>query len=794
MDTQITNVVQAFKTDKQYTIPSFQRNYVWTRDGQWEPLWEDVSALASRIDAGEEVLPHFLGTIITKDIGSRRFISRWWVVDGQQRLTTLQILLAATRSVFSERDLRNFARVLDGCLSHDPDVVETDEDKYKIAPKKAEEGDYVAFSSIMDACLSEDNPPVLESRLIACYAFFQHAVREWLDSRPTASVTASATALTQAIRQKLRVVDIRLGSDDNAHTIFEALNARGKPLTEWEKTKNYLLSIATRRDDPDGDRTYKEHLATYDSEDYWAGDASDRGKHIDHFLFYFAQIELPGRRRTISGDSGFHALRRNRIYRDFRYVGEHLYRRDQGELQKMLGRFDRFAGIYRDIDEGRRATSGGFSDYALKVMGRRHVLSLSSLVPVFMILIDRLGRGSELDRVLRIVDSYLMRRVALKGRYRDFDSVAFSLVQALRDAEVEDVTSVVLLRLMPIRGWNWWPQDDEVTRHFRTGDMYHQISSERLTLLLAGIAERMHNENRTSSGGSFTLGKVTIEHVAPQHWKPHWAKVFNFDGSDQDESRINGLVHRIGNLTVVSYNSALSNSPWSSKKKLLKRDNLELNQRLLRDREGEVWNEAEIDRRSMQLANYVNTIWPHAEVLAKELDIELPKASPSPRLSSPSESDDQRPLTDRQRNSRRYRQFWTHYAQRYPDGGVRAGHGSSNAWIRRGSQNPDISLAFTRGSVGIFLTRWQRVPQDYSAWVAERQAITDEVLGPGARLHRWKGFDTHNADNWSAMCDWLHEKLVVLLQILEAQPDGTPPLTPPPQSPATPPARTAEVP
>ena len=101
---------------------------------------------------------------------------------------------------------------------------------------------------------------------------------------------------------------------------------------------------------------------------------------------------------------------------------------------------------------------------------------------------------------------------------------------------------------------------------------------------------------------------------------------------------------------------------------------------------------------------------------------------------------------------------------------------------------------FTRGSVGIFLTRWQRVPQDDSAWVAERQAITDEVLGPGARLHRWKGFDTHNADNWSAMCDWLHEKLVVLLQILEAQPDGTPPLTPPPQSPATPPARTAEVP
>lgn len=622
MDTQITNVVQAFNIDKQYTIPSFQRNYVWTRDGQWEPLWEDVKALASRIEAGEEVMPHFLGTIITKDIGSRRFISCWWVVDGQQRLTTLQILLAATRSVFSERDLGRYARILDGCLFHGPDVANLDEDKYKIAPKRAKEGDYVAFSSIMNACLSEDSPPVLESRLVACYAFFQHAAREWLDSRPTASVTASAAALTKAIRQKLRVVDIRLGSDDNAHTIFEALNARGEPLTEWEKTKNYILSIATRPDDPDGDQTYQDHLATYDSEDYWAGDAQDPGKRIDHFLFYFAQIELPGRRRTISDDSRYHALRRTRIYRDFRYVGEHLYRRDQNELREMLCRIGRFAGIYQDIEKGREAAAaGGFSTYALKVMGRQHVLGLNSLVPVFMILIDRLGRDAELDGVLRIVDSYLMRRVALKGRYRNFDSVAFSLVQALRDAEVKNIPSVVLSRLMAIRGSNWWPRDDEVTRHFQTGDMYHRISSGRLKLLLAGIAEQMHNENRNTSAGRFTLGNVTIEHVAPQDWRPHWAEVFNFDGSDENASRIDGLVHRIGNLTVVSYNSELSNSPWSTKKRLLRRDNLELNRRLLDDMNGEVWNEAEIDRRSMQLAEYVNRIWPHAEVLAQELGV-----------------------------------------------------------------------------------------------------------------------------------------------------------------------------
>ena len=159
--------------------------------------------------------------------------------------------------------------------------------------------------------------------------------------------------------------------------------------------------------------------------------------------------------------------------------------------------------------------------------------------------------------------------------------------------------------------------------------MYHGISSGRLKLLLAGIAEEMHRENRFDTT-DFTVAEATIEHIAPQRWQPHWADVFDFDGSDEDAGRISGLVHRIGNLTVVSYNSPLSNSPWTTKKELLDKDNLELNRRLLRDMQGEVWNEPEIDRRSMQLAGYVNRLWPHAEVLAKALEIELPVSPPSP--------------------------------------------------------------------------------------------------------------------------------------------------------------------
>ena len=633
MDTLITTMLLAFPTRKQWVIPSYQRNYVWTEEGQWAPLWEDLMALTERVREADSVdadaEPHFLGTVITKRIPSfkpRRHIDYWSVVDGQQRLTTLQLLMAAARAAFIQHSLDKPASMLSEVLAEADHYVGGPGDQHKIrhkSSKRWEKSDYAVFRTIIDSSRSEPSSGVTAgSPLGDCYNYFRGTADAWLRELSEDDRGIYVTAFTTAVLQKLVVADIRLSQGQNSHAIFEALNARGEPLTEWEKTKNYILSLAVSTDDPDGDLTYGEHLERYDADGYWRG-------RIDTFLLYFAWLEVPRARRLVPGIESPQAERlpANRLYREFRYVGEHLYRSHHTEFEGMLRRLRRYADIFRDIDEASEATNRGFSDHALKVMGRRHILNLSSLLPVLMILIDRLGRGREFDRVLRIVDSYLMRRIACKGRYRDFDSFAFSLVQALRDAEKQDIPYVVLSRLMAIRGWNWWPRDDEVTMHFRAGDMYHGISSGRLRLLLGEIAEEMHAENDCDTT-KFTIAEATIEHIAPQHWEPHWADVFNFDRSDEDASRISGLVHRIGNLTVVSYNSKLSNSPWPTKEELLKKDKLELNRRLLDDMKDEVWNEAEIDRRSMQLAGYVNRLWPDAEALAKELDIELPVSPP----------------------------------------------------------------------------------------------------------------------------------------------------------------------
>lgn len=127
-------------------------------------------------------------------------------------------------------------------------------------------------------------------------------------------------------------------------------------------------------------------------------------------------------------------------------------------------------------------------------------------------------------------------------------------------------------------------------------------------------------------------------------------------------------------------------------------------------------------------------------------------------------------LGSRSENVTRYREFGTHYAQRYPRDGVRANHGLANFWVRPRKDAPAISLTFAlaAGQVGVFFTPRGVSKEAMEAWYAERRQVIRETLGDEVSF--WERFDTHNKDNWDAMCDWLHEKLGRYLKIVEAEP------------------------
>jgi len=229
-----------------YVVPLFQRPYVWTMTDQWEPLWEDVRALTERLIATPAnaygpslVAPHFLGAIVLEQqLMPSAFVEVRHVVDGQQRLTTLQLLLDAAQLVVEQHgtdmDSKGL-RVLvlnDAALSAEPDHV------YKVWPT---DRDQDAFRAAMDndAVVSAD---LATSRVAQAHAYFVDAITTWAEvtDEPTA-VQLRLNGLVRALREHLKLVVIDLEPGDNAQVIFETLNtgaARCSPLT-WSRTSSF---------------------------------------------------------------------------------------------------------------------------------------------------------------------------------------------------------------------------------------------------------------------------------------------------------------------------------------------------------------------------------------------------------------------------------------------------------------------------------------------------------------------------------------------------------------------------
>jgi len=255
-----------------YVVPLFQRPYVWTMTDQWEPLWEDVRALTERLIATPAnaygpslVAPHFLGAIVLEQqLMPSAFIEVRHVVDGQQRLTTLQLLLDAAQLVVEQHgtdmDSRGL-RVLvlnDAALSAEPDHV------YKVWPT---DRDQDAFRAAMDndAVVSAD---LATSRVAQAHAYFVDAITKWAEvtDEPTA-VQLRLNGLVRALREHLKLVVIDLEPGDNAQVIFETLNHRGSPLLAADLVKNFVFQIAQAQGQA-LQALYRKHWAPLDT-DYW---------------------------------------------------------------------------------------------------------------------------------------------------------------------------------------------------------------------------------------------------------------------------------------------------------------------------------------------------------------------------------------------------------------------------------------------------------------------------------------------------------------------------------------------
>jgi uncharacterized protein with ParB-like and HNH nuclease domain len=242
VDTAVRTPLEIFNLPQHLVVPLFQRPYVWDEDRQWQPLWNDIRRLTEhRLDHPSSSATHFLGAVVLQATDNQSgTLQPRSIIDGQQRLTTLQVLLDAAAAVFEVFDLDHLAGQIEGLTHNSSHFVHSDEDALKLRHTNR---DRLAFDEVMRA-----DPPVdydaltHRSALITrAHRFFSSKVEDWLNATTDATVQTRAEALTVVVSRALQLVVIDLRADENSQEIFETLNARGTPLTAADLIKNFVF-------------------------------------------------------------------------------------------------------------------------------------------------------------------------------------------------------------------------------------------------------------------------------------------------------------------------------------------------------------------------------------------------------------------------------------------------------------------------------------------------------------------------------------------------------------------------
>jgi hypothetical protein len=246
VDALIKTVNELFTAMHRYTVPAYQRPYVWTEDRQWQPLWEDVERVAdARLEDSED--HHFLGAIvIRREKTPPGGITEWSVIDGQQRLTTLQLLISAMACAARDDDYSSEGKKLAKLIQHDEEDADGDA-RYKFWPTSVNRDAFRQVASVEGPPDDYEDDP--RNHIHEAWLFFRARAHDYAHAEGAEGdeVGMRYGALREAITGLLQLVTISLEKDDPAQVIFETLNARGTPLLALDLVKNALFDAAEKK-------------------------------------------------------------------------------------------------------------------------------------------------------------------------------------------------------------------------------------------------------------------------------------------------------------------------------------------------------------------------------------------------------------------------------------------------------------------------------------------------------------------------------------------------------------------
>jgi uncharacterized protein DUF262/uncharacterized protein DUF1524 len=590
-------VTQLFELAVRYLVPLYQRPYVWKEEDQWEPLWGDVvTLLEHQIEGDGQQYSHFMGAIVLDQITQAPGkIPIYTVIDGQQRLTTLQIVLAAASNVAAEFGGERDAEIMRDLVRNDPKRA-TGEETFKVWPTNANR---LAFQAVMaDGGPPEGHEDDPNNRIDEAYAFFHDRVKEWASEADEELRQDRLELLRITICELLKVVSITLEADDNAQVIFETLNARGTPLLALDLVKNAVFLEADRRGlqtDSLYEQVWKPEFDVPERDEYWRQERR-QGRLFrpvaELFLMHWLTMKL---RRLIPATELFSIFR-----------GQVLSATPPPEIGDLIPEICRDAGTMRSFDD---LESGSVE---AMFFDRLQILDITTVLPLMLFLFREPAISPERRRrSLQVVESWLVRRMIMGLSTKNYSQqipVMIGRVAAAADRADE----VILEELRTgIGKASVWPTDDELRAQLLTRGMYGYIGQARIAMVLSAVETSLY----TSKVEALQIPKgLSIEHVLPQDWEEHWPLPSGLSADEllaAEEART-ARIHRLGNLTITSLplNSAMQNAAWLVKQKQLNKGSKLLINQWLIDEFPDRFEESSIDRRGEWLADRIISSWP----------------------------------------------------------------------------------------------------------------------------------------------------------------------------------------
>jgi len=518
------------------------------------------------------------------------------VIDGQQRLTTLQILFDAIYGVLVQRNYEGLASQMENLVRNQDAYISDQSDRFKVWPTNR---DRPAFDEVMATALPDYSKlKHRESRLVRAHQFFLRTVSDWLDE---GEPDRRANALVTSVSKHLELVVIDLQAEEDAQEIFETLNARGTPLTAADLIKNFVFQ-RLQLGDEETERAYHDYWQRFETP-FWETEVS-----VGRILYTRSSLFFTQWLVAMTGEE----ITEREVFSRFKRFATD----ESAAIQDLLPRISRTAAVYQEFSEKAAASTGELSRLEMFVY-RLGVLNYETVKPFIIWLTDPDRppiAPDQFDKALDSLESWFVRRMLTKSSSNSYNNTMSALIREVASKDRQLVGEVVEDFLVALSGSNsntHWPSDSEVLEFLSSQPIYRRISRAKLRMVLEAVEDARRGygsgAKKTFSEQPVVRGECSLEHVMPQEWTKNWP------GEEYGEGGLsrNDLIHHLGNLVLVTQalNSKVSNGPWSEKKASLAEHSTLLTTKEVVDGTVDEWDEASILARTQQVAKAIVDLW-----------------------------------------------------------------------------------------------------------------------------------------------------------------------------------------